>query len=152
MIQTIYIASSWKNEKLVGKLAEMLRQFGIEVYCFAERGEGQFHFNWSECTDSRDDGRTCLKTEQSKRAFANDKYFLDWANVCVLVNPCGRDAHLEAGYVKGKGGRLFILSEFPAGEFSNMYHLADGLYRFNELAEMVKAIRMEPALTVKGEK
>lgn len=138
----VYIASSWQNERLVLDLAKVFRECGLEVYCYAEAGEGQVHFNWPEVVDmEKTDGIEALKTEKSIGAFKSDKWSLDWANVCVLVNPCGRDAHLEAGYMKGKGGYLYIIGDFPKGEFSNMYHLADGLYKWEGIVEMVKTIR-----------
>jgi len=129
----IYVASSWKNEIGAKELAALLRGWGFEVYCFAERGEGQHVFKWSDVASSQDDGISALNTYDSIRAFAVDKRYLDWANCCVLLNPCGRDAHLEAGYVKGRGGLLYIVGDFPRGEFSNMYHLADGMFRLSEL-------------------
>ena len=34
---------------------------------------------------------------------------MQWADTGVLVMPCGRSAHLEAGYFVGAGKRLIIL-------------------------------------------
>ena len=127
----IYIASSWKNEAHVKDLSNLFREWGHEVYCFAEPGEGQHIFEWSNAVTPQDDGITCLDTDDSRWAFASDKKHLDWANCCILLNPCGRDAHLEAGYMKGQGKKLYIVGSFPDGEFSNMYHLADGLFRID---------------------
>ena len=139
----IYLASSWKNDLYVIVLAKGLRKNGLEVYCFAELGQGQHVFQWANVTNPDDDGITALKTEDSIKAYRVDKWFLDWAQCCVLLNPCGRDAHLEAGYIKGKGGRLFIVGDFPKGEFSNMYHLADGLFRCNDegLRELIARLK-----------
>ena len=125
----IYIASSWKNEEIVKELAAILRSWGHEVYCFAEGGAGQHIFDWSDVITPDDDGITCLDTDDSRRAYKIDKDGLDWSECCILLNPCGRDAHLEGGYAKGKGKKLYILGKWPKGEFSNMYHLADGLFR-----------------------
>ena len=36
---------------------------------------------------------------------------MEWADTCVLVLPCGRSAHLEAGWFKGRGKRLIVLLE-----------------------------------------
>ena len=137
----IYVASSWKCEKEVLLVAKAFRVHGLRVYCFAELGEGQHVFMWPDVTNNEHDGITCLKLEDSKKAYGVDKRGLDWANVCVLINPCGRDAHLEAGYIKGKGGRLYILGSFPVGEFSNMYHLADGLYRYEDLNALIGLLK-----------
>lgn len=128
----LYTASSWKNENLVKDVAEMLRAWGHEVYCFCEDGAGQHIFEWGNVITPDDDGITCLDTADSRLAFKIDKNGLDWAEGLILINPCGRDAHLEAGYMKGKGGKLFIMGTFPRGEFSNMYHFADGLIRIDD--------------------
>ena len=148
----IYSASSWKNEQAVKILAETLRKAGHEVYCFAEQGYGQHIFRWDNLPNYEGlDGITCLQTEDSRKAFNSDKWSLDWANCCVLFLPCGRDAHLEAGYIKGLGGKLFILGEFPKGEFSNMYHLADGLFYLTsegvrQLLDALRGLDEKPSL------
>jgi hypothetical protein len=150
-MRQIYIASSWNNAKFVNKLAEILRSWGHCVYSFTETFEGNHNFKWQDVPGIEDmDGITCLHTNDSKKAFRCDKYFLDWADTCVLLNPCGRDAHLEAGYVKGKGGQLFILGEFPKREFSNMYHLADGLCRFSHLESFRP--QLDLTFSIKGKK
>lgn len=136
----IYTATSWKNEKFVLEFARTLRSWGHDVYCFAELGQGQNVFIWSEVITPDDDGITCLDTDDSRRAYYVDKKNLDWSECVILILPCGRDAHLEAGYGKGQGKLLFILGDWPKGEYSNMYHLADGLFRidragFNYLRE-----------------
>ena len=131
-MRKIYVASSWKNEIAVKQLANVLRGWEHEVYCFAESLEGQHIFNWQDVITPDDNGITCLDTDDSRKSFAIDKKYLDWCNCCVLLNPCGRDAHLEGGYVKGQGKKLIILGSFPCGEFSNMYHLADGLCRIDQ--------------------
>jgi len=139
----VYIASSWKNEQLVLNLAKLLREDGKqEVYCFAEMDEGQHHFNWPDVLDvEKEDGISALITDDSIKAYNSDKWSLDWANCCLLVLPCGRDAHLEAGYIKGKGGKLYIIGHFPKGEFSNMYHLANRLYKWEGLPRMISYMR-----------
>jgi hypothetical protein len=144
----IYMASSWKNAPIVNRLAELFRAQELQVYSFAEMFEGQHHFNWPDVLDVKEhDGITALECEDSRKAYNCDKYFLEWANCCVLLNPAGRDAHLEAGYIKGKGGRLYIIGEFPRGEFSIMYNLADGLYRINELARLIRELRrLDPSV------
>lgn len=137
----VYIASSWQNEEAVLSLAAFLRKCGHEVYCFAERSQRQHIFMWPDVVDpERDDGISALLSEDSKKAFAVDLNGLHWANCCVLLLPSGRDSHLEAGYVKGRGGLLYIVGQFPKGEYSNMYHLADGLFRLDDLDKLIKEL------------
>jgi hypothetical protein len=145
-MRQIYIASSWKNAKVANKLAEIFRTWGHCVYSFAEPSEGNHIFNWRDIPGNEElDGISCLQANDSKLAFRCDKYFLDWADTCVLYLPSGRDAHLEAGYIKGKGGQIFILGEFPKGEFSNMYHLANGLYRISDLPSLRSVFDLNPS-------
>jgi len=39
-----------------------------------------------------------------------DMRAMEWADACVLVLPCGRSAHLEAGWFCGRGKRTVILT------------------------------------------
>jgi hypothetical protein len=67
-----------------------------------------------------------LEDERSQRAFVEDKKWLDWADVCILILPSGKSSHLEAGYAKGQGKQLIIYQRhFPEGEFDVMYGFAD---------------------------
>jgi len=135
----IYIPSSWKNEQLCRDLARQLRSIAKqEVYCFAEHSEKQVHFNWPDVTSPEHDGITALELPISKKAFEIDFNGLEWCNCLLLVLPSGRDSHFEAGYVRGKGGKIIIIGDWPKGEYSNMYHLAHTLYRWEQLAQMYR--------------
>lgn len=126
----IYIASSWKNEFLVKVLSDLLRDWGHEADCFADESTGRYAFHVSEVGPFGEiDAIDFLEDERAQRAFAEDKKWLDWCECVVLVLPAGKSSHLEAGYAKGQGKHLFILGEFPNGEFDVMYGFADGLFR-----------------------
>lgn len=43
---------------------------------------------------------------KAERQFAADLEALNWADTCVLVLPCGRSAHTEAGWMAGAGKRV----------------------------------------------
>jgi hypothetical protein len=58
--------------------------------------------------------------------FRNDADALAWCDTCVLVLPCGRSAHLEAGWAKGAGKRLVILLD-EQNEPELMYRFADAI-------------------------
>jgi nucleoside 2-deoxyribosyltransferase len=123
----IYLASSWKNEQTVKEWARVLRAQGHEVDAFCDASSGRFIFEASENRNLLDlDAMTFLDDERSQRAFAEDKKWLDWADVCLLILPSGRSSHLEAGYAVGRGKKLIIWQgEFPKGEFDVMYGFAD---------------------------
>jgi hypothetical protein len=44
-----------------------------------------------------------------------------------LLLPCGRSAHLEAGYVCGQGKEVFVLLSYEQFEPELMYLLATGI-------------------------
>lgn len=102
-------------------VVELLRQYGHEVYDFRNPAPGQKGFAWRDCGgEAASDGpgtgaRTitayleAIQSERAKEGFRLDKEALDWCDTCVLVLPCGRSAHLEAGYAAGQGKRVYFL-------------------------------------------
>jgi hypothetical protein len=123
----IYIASSWKNESLVNVWANILRKENHEVDAFVDALNGRYVFHFSEIGDPLElDCINFLQDNRSKKAFKEDRKWLDWCNCCLLILPAGKSAHLEAGYAKGRGKKLIIWQEkFPKGEFDVMYGFAD---------------------------
>jgi len=142
----VYIASSWKNQQKVLVLAKRLESEGFEVDAFCRSTDNRYSFHWSELVDNEDelanyDAIQFLSDPRTQRAFKEDKKWLDWADVVIMMMPCGRSSHLEAGYAKGQGKKLYIYGEFPKGEFEVMYGFADGLFRTEELDILVEGIR-----------
>lgn len=82
----IYVASSWRNGHHP-KAVEALRAEGHEVYDYRDP-EG-----WLGGSDR----------EVDPADFARDMAALEASDLCVLVLPCGRSAHLVAGWVIGRG-------------------------------------------------
>ena len=137
----IYIAGSWKNAENVIILAGMLRTKNHEVDAFCEAREGRTIFSFNDIPDADGlDGITMLNEPIVKKAFEEDKKWIDWADSVVMLLPCGKSAHLEAGYAKGTGKNLYIIGEFPCGDFDVMYGFADGLYRLTEIEVMMSKI------------
>lgn len=52
---------------------------------------------------STDQYRAALEHPIAQAGFKSDFDAMQWADVCVLVLPCGRSAHSEAGWMKGAG-------------------------------------------------
>lgn len=138
----IYIASSWKNQNAVLALAEYLKSYGFEVDAFCRTTDKRFAFHWSEFVDDEIellnyDAISFINDARVQRAFQEDKSWLDWAGTVIMLMPCGKSSHLEAGYAKGQGKRLYIYGDFPKGEFDVMYGFADGLFRTEELPNLI---------------
>ena len=142
----IYIASSWKNQVAVLELADKLTLEGFEVDAFCRATETRYSFHWSELVDDEGDLKyydaiEMLADPRTQRAFKEDKKWLDWADCVVMLMPCGRSSHLEAGYAKGQGKLVFIYGEFVKGEFDVMYGLADGLFRTTEIDVLIATLK-----------
>ena len=123
----IYLASSWKNVELVSSWYYYLDSYGFEVDAFCNNSKGRYVFHFSEIVPVDDlDAINFLQDDRSKKAFLEDKKWLNWADACLLILPAGKSSHLEAGYAKGRGKKLIIWQkDFPKGEFDVMYGFAD---------------------------
>lgn len=114
MSKRIYLASSWRNPHQPW-LVELLRQAGHQVYDFRNPPHST-GFSWPEiglelpCT--AEDYRHALLTHpRAAQGFNADFAAMRWADVGLLVLPCGRSAHLELGWMAGAGKRTLILTQ-----------------------------------------
>jgi len=141
----VYIASSWRNQGAVLDLASDLENAGFEVDAFCRASDKRYSFHWSEFVEDEADllqydALSFLSDPRVQRAFAEDKSWLDWADAIVMLMPCGRSSHLEAGYAKGRGKLLYIYGDFAKGEFDVMYGFADGLFRTFQVEALIEAL------------
>ena len=73
----------------------------------------------------------------AEKQFKADLNALEWADTCVLVLPCGRSAHTEAGWMAGKGKRVIVyIPEMVEPEL--MYKLFDKVV--GSLEDLVKSL------------
>ncbi len=128
----IYLASSWKCEGIVKSVYDKLVSLGYKVDAFCKEDIGRYVFSFQEIENqgiklSGLNCKTMLEQPQTKRAFKEDKKWIDWCDVCIMLLPCGNSAHLEAGYAKGSGKKLIIcdIRGLKKGEFDVMYGFAD---------------------------
>ncbi|MCR4571050.1 MAG: hypothetical protein K5652_02490 [Bacteroidales bacterium] len=82
--------------------------------------------------------RQGLKHPKAERQFAADLEAMQWADTCVLVLPCGRSAHTEAGWFSGRGLKtIAYIPQFDEPEL--MYKLFDAVVATpTELLEALK--------------
>jgi len=111
----IYVASSWRNNRQ-SEVVEVLRASGYKVYDFKNPRAGDNGFHWSEIDPdwkrwSPEKYRHALDHPIAQDGFNSDFAAMRAADVCVLVLPCGRSAHIEAGWFVGCGKLLYILIE-----------------------------------------
>lgn len=138
----IYIATSWKCEQWAKYVAEILRDDGHEVDCFCDESTGRYCFKWTDHFENIEDANvfSFLSLPEARKAFEEDKKWIDWADALLMLYPCGNSAHLEAGYAKGSGKRLYIYGSFPPGYFENMYGFADAIFDCEQLADLRKVL------------
>lgn len=110
----IYLASSWRNPFQPG-LVTRLREAGHEVYDFRNPPHGRGGFAWSKIDPNWQqwtaaEYRAALDSPAAEDGYRADKDGMEWADVCVLLLPCGRSAHLEAGFMAGQGKAVFVLT------------------------------------------
>ncbi|WP_315806956.1 MULTISPECIES: hypothetical protein [unclassified Bradyrhizobium] len=110
----IYAASSWRNP-LQPSIVTELRDAGHDVYDF-RNPPSKSGFGWSQidpdwqkwsATQYRD---IVTKHPIAASGFLSDFRAMQWADTCLLILPCGRSAHLEAGWFCGQGKRCIILT------------------------------------------
>lgn len=112
MAKKIYVASSWRNAYFP-EVVRKLRECGHEVYDFRNPPHGKGGFRWSSVDENWENWSAGeyikgLSHPLAEEGFASDLEAMEWADVCVLVLPCGRSAHAEAGWMQGSGRPVMV--------------------------------------------
>ena len=123
----IYVASSWRNSHQPG-VVHQLRELGCEVYDFRNPPQ-RSGFGWEALAEDWQDWTVPqfiahLDHPVAQQGFDSDFTAMQAADALVLVLPCGRSAHLEAGWAVGAGTPTAILILDPM-EPELMYRMAD---------------------------
>lgn len=109
----IYLASSWRNAEQPSKV-QLLREAGHAVYDFRNPAPGDTGFSWSEIDPEWTTWTAAryrhllLNSPVAAHGFMRDLRAMQWADTCVLLLPCGRSAHLEAGWFCGANKRCIV--------------------------------------------
>jgi len=139
----LYIIGSLRNPK-VTEVASALRKAGFDVFDDWYAAGPDADDAWRDYEKAR--GRTYLEAlggYAARHVFEFDKYHLDRADAAVLVAPAGKSAHLELGYMIGRGRPGFILLDPEVERWDVMYQFATGLVDgVDELVQMIKERNM----------
>ena len=106
----VYVASSWRNT-IQPVVVESIAGLGHEVYDF-KNGDNPFH--WSSIHPDwqlwdANQYSEALTHPIAEAGFKNDYDAMKWADTFVLVQPCGRSAHLEMGWACGAGKETIMM-------------------------------------------
>lgn len=109
----LYVASSWRNT-IYPNVVLSLRAAGFDCYDFRNPGPDDYGFSWREIDPNWQlwtpaEYVAALSHPAAERGFKFDMDALRWCDACVLVQPCGRSAHLEIGWAAGAGKPTFVL-------------------------------------------
>ncbi len=128
----IYIAGSMKNRDGIRKVTQQMQDAGFNTFNDWIMPGEETDQKWQEFEQAQ--GRTYLEALQAPHAkdvFYFDKEWLDKSDAIILVLPAGKSAHIELGYMVGRGKPAFILLEGEPERWDVMYLFAtlvtDGL-------------------------
>ncbi len=140
----IYVASSWRNEKQP-EVVQRLREEGFEVYDFRNPAPGNTGFSWAQIDPKWQEWtpaqfREALEHPLAVAGFKCDLKAMEWADVVVMVMPCGRSAHLETGWGTRARRTAVLLTD---GEPELMYRLIDCIA--TDISEIVEWLKTDDA-------
>lgn len=124
LTMNIYVIGSLREPR-VHDVATYLRSLGHEVFDDWRSPGPDTDEQWQAYEKAR--GRTyveALAGTHADNVFEYDKKHLDAADAVVLVLPAGKSAHLELGYIIGKGKPGYILMDGEPDRFDIMYRFA----------------------------
>jgi hypothetical protein len=137
----VYVAASWRTASQP-LIVNVLRMAGHSVYDF--RADG---FSWTQIDNEWKEGGywtpeqivQVLETETARRGFLKDFDALVACDVCLLLQPSGRSAHLELGYALGLG-KIGIVFLEDGQEPDLMYSLA--AHRCTSLSQVLDVLAL----------
>lgn len=135
----IYVIGSLKNPE-IPLIANRLREAGHEVFDDWHAAGPDADDYWQMYEQRRGHGYIkALKGYPARHVYEYDKHHLDRADIGLLVLPAGKSAHLELGYLIGRGRATYILLDGDPERYDVMYQFAKGV--FNNIEELLDAIR-----------
>ena len=144
MDKQVYVASSWRNQ-LHPQVVIALQDKGYKVYDFKNPEPGNHGFHWSEIDPKWKEWTPkefirALYHPIAIDGFNRDMNALANCDICVLVLPCGRSAHLELGHAVGAGKYTFILNTNPE-EPELMYRMVNAVC--TSIEELLDVIELQ---------
>jgi len=126
----IYISASWKKRDLVRKLAEELRKNSHEVFDFTDPSCREKFEAPPEMFPKRFDPKKhiyseYINQEQWRDAVNENREAIKWADIIILLLPCGIDATADWALGVGMGKYTIIAGHPNKGEQSEVHLWAD---------------------------
>lgn len=139
----IYVSSSWRNETEQQKLVNTLRQHGHKVYDFT-RPKGVLEKSvWDVLNINADacdyeEYLNAINNDDVIKRFTSHRDAMLCADTCVMLLPCGRSSHVEAGFMAGMNKRVIVYNPQKVWVPELMYSLFD--YGTSDMDDLLEAI------------
>ena len=142
----VYVAGSMKNIKVIRELGELMRQQRLNVYVFCD--EDQLTYEYSLTLRQQYDisqltPQAILYNPILRSIGVLNLAQLKLCDACVIVLPSGRSAHMEGGFMCGRGKPLYIIGPMEEGEFDAMYLMAQNVYTLDDVHILIKDLKNE---------
>lgn len=139
----IYVAGSFKNRERIRIIGEALRCCGYHVYVFCDEHEPTYRLS-QELRENYDMATLtpqAIETNKTLLTIGTLNFMqLIQCDVLVLVLPCGRSAHLEAGWMCGQQRPVYVIGPMVPGEFDAMYVMTNGIFADDQYPQMIQKI------------
>lgn len=136
----IYLAGSFAKVVALRQLAIDMRACGHQVFAFCDADTEVY--KKSEAIRNSGDvmtftPQTALHDTRVLEIGREDWQELSKADVVVVALPCGKSAHLEAGWAKGKRKKVCVFGPMIRGEWDAMYVMMDRVYSTDQFELMM---------------
>jgi nucleoside 2-deoxyribosyltransferase len=135
----IYLIGSLRNP-LITDLGNALRKEGFSIFDDWMAAGEHADDSWRDYEKGKGHSyKEALAGKAAQHVFEFDKRNLDESEAAVLVMPAGKSAHLELGYMAGKGKRTFYYMEEEPDRYDVMLQFCDYIcFGYNDLLECLK--------------
>jgi|CXWL01.1.fsa_nt_gi hypothetical protein len=146
----IYLIGSLRNQA-IPEIAQKIRALGLEVFDDWHAAGPEADDAWQHYETSRGhDYKQALKGWAARHVFGFDYHHLSRASAAVLVLPAGKSAHLEAGWMIGKGKPVYFLFDKAPERFDQMYAFAlttggDIFFNEKDLLDELARVNRKPS-------
>lgn len=145
----IYISATWKNRLSVRKLAETLRLHGHEVFDFTDPDSRKTHEVPPEMFPEKfDPSKHIYKEYIDRNEWRNvvneNREAIKWADLIILLLPCGIDATADWALGVGMGKCSIIVGHPNSGERSEVHLWADDI--LNSVDDILPWLKIYTAL------
>jgi nucleoside 2-deoxyribosyltransferase len=136
----IYLIGSLRNPKVL-ELGNLLRENDFNVFDDWMAAGPRADDSWRDYEKQRGHSYAeALNGIAAKHVFDFDKTHLESSDVAVLLMPAGKSAHIELGYMIGRGKLAFVLFDKEPERYDVMYKFATGV--FFSASDLINALKL----------